>query len=132
MPVVWPRRIRKTLPYTADELLVRDCLTDAKRILRVNAGSELIHITPPTEVASVGGCLGEVYPPGGGEIGADPSWYDHYAVRIGGRFYDCMTGPAGLSEAEYRHLFRPKPVPIGHSAGTMTWACTPRTGTRAA
>ena len=101
MPVVWPKRIRKTRPYTAEELLKRDCLTDARRILRVNPGGELIHITPPPEAVVVG----EVYPPGGGEIGGDPPWYDHYVVRIGERIYDCMTGPEGRSEAEYRQLF---------------------------
>jgi hypothetical protein len=95
----WPRRFRKNRPYEVEELLKQRCLSVARAIMRLNEEAELIEVLPPENVRR----LGPVYPPAGGEIS---EWFDHRVVRIGGRYYDCMTGPKGMTEDEYRALFK--------------------------
>lgn len=100
MPSIsWPRKLRKQKPYSAEELTRGNCLAAAQAIIRSNRGQgDLIEIVPsPNERR-----LGPVYPPSGGEV---TEWFDHRAVLIGGRYYDCMTGPEGMTESEYRALF---------------------------
>lgn len=94
---MWPFRKRK--PYTAEELSTGGCERVAERIKRARGSSEIIHIAPPDEEHM---CLGPVHPPGGGVI---TNWVMHRAVRDGGRIYDKMTGPSGMTLDEYKVLF---------------------------
>ena len=98
--ITWPRRLRKKKPYTAAELTGGNCLAAASAILRANHGQgQMILIVPPEDVP----LLEPVYPPAGGVV---TEWFDHRAVFIDGRYYDCMTGPAGMTEDQYRALFQ--------------------------
>jgi hypothetical protein len=97
---MWPKNFRKKKPYSGEELVRCKCELDARRIREGLGQGEIIHIAPPDEEVMV---LGEVFPPGGGVI---TEWRYHWAVRIGDRFYDRMTGPQGMSEEKYRKLFK--------------------------
>jgi hypothetical protein len=97
--IPWPRRLRKIKPYTAEELTAKNCLAAARAILKENGGAgTLPEIFPPESKPK----LGEDYPPSGGQI---TDWFDHRVVLIEGRYYDCMTGPGGMTEVEYCALF---------------------------
>src|SRR5258707_2043637 len=95
---MWPKRIRKRNPYTADELIGRNCERDVEKILKARGSGTII------EVASIdaGMLIGRVSPPGGGEINI---WHYHRTVLDEGRYYDPMTGPNGMTEEEYSSLF---------------------------
>jgi hypothetical protein len=98
--ISWPKKLRKVKPYTAEELLSANCLTAARAIMKANPGQgEILEVLPPEGAIR----LGPVYPPSGGKI---TDWFDHRVVKIAGRFYDCMTGPSGMTEQEYRALFQ--------------------------
>jgi hypothetical protein len=111
---MWPKGFRKKKPYTAEELLRCKCELDAERIRRALGQGEIIHLAPPDEHVM---CLGAVYPPGGGVV---TEWRYHRAVRIDQQIYDRMTGPEGMPQEQYLHLFADRDVlvirPVGGEA----------------
>jgi len=102
----------------AHELKRRSCAVDALEIAR-RLGNEahIVEILPPEFEPGSGlraANIGVVRPPAGGQIAhgfpgghGDPgrSWSNHYFVGFRGRIYDMMTGPSGMSLAEYRKFF---------------------------
>ena len=94
----WPKGIRSVRPYTANELLRRDCVRDAKAIKRALGQGTIIDIIPRPP----GRLLGGVSPPGGGKIG---NWFFHRAVQVDDMVYDAMTGPNGMKLSDYKKLF---------------------------
>jgi hypothetical protein len=95
---MWPKRFRCLREYTADELARRDCEHDARKILKARKSGIIIYIRPLNSALLVG----EVRPPAGGTIN---DWSYHCFVEDEGRYYDLMTGPPGMTEAEYALLF---------------------------
>jgi hypothetical protein len=95
---MWPNGIRKRKPYKSDELVARDCDRDAEKIVRARGSGSIIELS--AEDPNM--LIGRVTPPGGGQI---DNWFYHRVVLDGGRYYDLMTGPSGMTEAQYSRLF---------------------------
>lgn len=76
------------------------CEQSALEWLKLHPKGRVIKIKP-----KFGQSLGPVRVPGEGG-GTITEWFDHEAVIDGGRVFDDLTGPCGMTLEDYKRLFQ--------------------------
>ena len=97
----WPKGLRKSKPYSVDEICSRDCVKDAQRIREALGRGEIKRINTSDHDDLF---LGPINLPDGGTIPGNKFFF-HEVVLDGNRVYDSITGPRGMPLDEYKSMF---------------------------
>ena len=94
------------ISFTASQLVKESCDSRANEIFSAIGGDEIITIQLNPELMKsmpkIQNIIGPVKISSSGTV---DNWGYHKAVKKGGRIYDLITGPKGLSVEEYKSLF---------------------------